>query len=70
MKDIKQTVSNYICMAGVIAIFVMMAVCGWNTGDEMAVKKAKTAIPAEEASWTESMSPWQTEFRKNFKVME
>jgi hypothetical protein len=40
---------------------------GRQTGKEM---KAKKTITTEEASWTESMSPWQTEFRKNFKVIE
>jgi hypothetical protein len=66
----KQKLINGILMAGFIATMAMIAYCGWNTGDEMAVKNAKTSIPSEEASWTESRSYGKGEWHKNFEVIE
>jgi hypothetical protein len=56
-------------LPSIIAILVIAIpmFCGHQTGKEMG---AKRTITTEEASWTESKSPWQTEFRKNFKVIE
>jgi hypothetical protein len=56
-------------LPSIIAILVIAIpmLCGHQTGKEM---KVKQVITTEEASWTESKSPWQTEFRKNFKVIE
>jgi hypothetical protein len=66
----RKRIENGILLAGTIAVLTMIAICGWRTGEEMKVEEIKSAIPAEEASWTQSRSWGKGEWYENFEVIK
>jgi hypothetical protein len=69
MKSIKINIHGCIILAIIIICSVGLVFCGSRTGKEMKDKEVKSAIPAEEASWTESQTG-NKGWYKNFKVIE
>lgn len=75
MTNTRIRIQNSIVMAGVIAIFLSIAICGSRTCKKMKVREEKTSIPAEESSWSESRTfskdlSRSGNWHKNFKVIE